>query len=114
MKKTDQHILKAVFALLAILVFLPAAGAGAEDIVSLNKATVEELMAIEDLELDEEIANAIVQYRLKNGEFKETEDLLEVPGMTEDWFEEINPVVLDGDIVYDPDAEDGEPSMNAY
>ena len=106
MKKIKISILNSVFILLVLVIFLPAAGALAQDeIVSLNKATVEELLAIEDIELDEEIANAIVNYREKNGAFKKSEDLLKVPGMTQDWLEEINPVVVDGDVVYDPDAE---------
>ena len=46
-----------------------------------------------------------MNYREKNGAYKKTEDLLNVPGMTQDWMEEINPVVMDGDVVYDPDAE---------
>jgi len=106
MKKMNINTLKSVFILFALMVFIPAAGAIAQDgIVSLNKATVEELLAIEDIELDEEIANAIVNYREKNGAFKKAEDLIKVPGMTQDWIEEINPIVLDGDVVYDPDAE---------
>ncbi len=106
MKKIDLNVLKSVLVLFALIVFIPAASAIAQDeIVSLNKATVEELLAIEDIELDEEIANAIVNYREKNGAYKKTEDLLSVPGMTQDWMEEINPVIMDGDVVYDPDAE---------
>jgi competence protein ComEA len=106
MKNNNINAMKSIFILFALMFFLPAAGAIAQDgIVSLNKATVEELLAIEDIELDEEIATAIVNYREKNGDFKKSEDLLKVPGMTQDWMEEINPVVLDGDVVYDPDAE---------
>jgi len=106
MKKIDLNILKTIFILFALIIFMPTAGAIAqEEIVSLNKATVEELMAIEDIELDEEIASAIVNYREKNGAFKKAEDLLKVPGMTQDWMEEINPQVMDGDVVFDPDAE---------
>ena len=97
-------MLKAFFILLAILIIMPAAGALAQGIVSLNKATVEDLMAIEDIDLTEEIAQAIVDYRKANGDFKKPEDLLKVPGMTQDFMEEINPVMVDGDVVYDPDA----------
>jgi len=114
MKKIKMSILNSVFILFVLVIFLPTAGALAQDeIVSLNKATVEELLAIEDIELDEEIASAIVNYREKNGDFKKPEDLLKVPGMTQDWIEEINPVVVDGDVVYDPDYEE-EATMNAY
>ena len=106
MKKLDLNILKTIFVLIALVIFMPTAGVIAQDgIVSLNKATAEQLMAIEDIDIDEEIANAIVKHREKNGAFKKAEDLLKVPGMTQDWMEEINPVVMDGDVVYDPDAE---------
>ena len=106
MKKTPIIILNATLVMLVTLFFLSSASATAQDgIVSLNKASVEELMAIEDLELDEDIAQAIVAYRKKKGSFKKPEDLLDVPGMTQDWFEEINPVMMEGDVVYDPDAE---------
>jgi len=53
-----------------------------------------------------------VTYRGKNGVFKKPEDLLKVPGMTQDLLDEINPVMKDGDLVYDPDAE--QPGMKAY
>lgn len=96
---------RSTLVLLTVILLLPFTGAMAQDIVSLNKATVEDLMAIEDLEMDEEMAKAIVDHREKSGGFKKPEDLLEVPGMTQDWIEEINPVMMDGDVVYDPDAE---------
>ena len=106
MKKTPVTILNVALVMLATVFFLSSASATAQDgIVSLNKASVEELMAIEDLEMDEDIAQAIVAYRKQKGGFKKPEDLLDVPGMTQDWFEEINPVMMEGDVVYDPDAE---------
>ncbi len=77
-----------------------------EEIVSLNKATVEELLGIEDISIPENLAMAIVSYRTKNGPFKEPADLMKVPGMTEDVYEDINPVLDENkDVVYDPDAE---------
>ena len=79
--------------------------AQADGIVSLNKATVKELMGIEDIRLPEKLCKAIVDYRTKNGPFKDPLDLRKVPGMTNAWFEKLNPVKKDGDIVYDPDAE---------
>ena len=105
MKRENIHILKSLIIMVALMMFIPAAGALAEGIVSLNKATVEELTAIEDIDLTPEIAKAIVDYREKNGAFKTPEDLLKVPGMTQDFIEEINPVMVDGDVVHDPDAE---------
>jgi len=81
--------------------------------VSLNKATVEELTAIEDIDLTPEIAKAIVDYREKNGAFKTPEDLLKVPGMTKDLYDEIDPVLTEkGDVIYD--SGDSDASMKAY
>ena len=74
-------------------------------IVSLNKATVQELMNIEDLDFPEELARAIVEYRNAKGPYKHPEDLQDVPGMTQDFLEELNPQEMDGDVIYDPDAE---------
>ncbi len=76
----------------------------AQGIVSFNKATAEELMAIEDVKIPEDLAKAIVKYREDNGAFELPEDLIKVPGMTVDFLEELNPQELDGDVVYDPDA----------
>ena len=109
--KTNVMI-KKMIVLMAVIMFLPCAGAVAQEgVVSLNKASVAELIAIEDLELDEDLAKAIVAYREKNGAFKKPEDLANVPGMDEDWMDEINPMELDGDIVYNPEEE---ASMKAY
>ena len=88
-----------------ILPFILSTPAAAEDTVSFNTATVDELMAIEDVDIPEELAKAIVSYREANGPFKRPEELQKVPGMTQDFFEELNPVMKDGDVVYDPDAE---------
>ena len=54
----------------------------------------------------EVIAKAIVAYREKNGPFKSPEDLLKVPGITDEIFEDLNPVVSEdgSDIIYDPDS----------
>lgn len=78
----------------------------ADEVVSFNKASVEEIMALcEEFDIPEELAKAIVKYREKHGPFKKPEDLQKVPGMTQDFLEELNPVLKDGDVVYDPDAE---------
>ncbi len=103
MKPVSKAILASCILLFTVCLAAPAL---AEGIVSFNKATVEELMAIELCDVPEELAQAIVDYRTANGPFKEPEDLLKVPGMTQDFFEELNPVVDDdGDVVFDPDAE---------
>jgi competence ComEA-like helix-hairpin-helix protein len=112
-RNLHMDILKFVFIVFALMMFLPTAGVLAQDgVLNLNKASVDELLANEDLELDKEIATAIVNYREKNGAFKKPKDLLNVPGMDEDLFDEINPVMQDGDLIYDPDSD--QPGMNAY
>lgn len=92
---------------LAAMCLLFAGAAMAEDgIVSFNTASVEEIMAIEDVDVPEELAKAIVEYREANGPFKKADDMVKVPGMTQDFLEELNPQVTDdGDVVFDPDAE---------
>ena len=85
-----------------------AEAASAEDgIVSFNKASVAELMAIEDVEITEELAKSIVAYREKKGPFKDPTDLKDVPGMTNDLLEDLNPVESEdgSDVIFDPDAE---------
>ncbi len=92
--------------ILTILMSLPSVSAAEEGIVNLNKASVKEMLEIEDIDIPEEIAKAIVEFRTKNGPFKDPTDLRKVPGMTDDMYEEINPVLdEDGNVVYDPDAE---------
>jgi competence protein ComEA len=104
--KTVTTSLGLVLAAMALISFMAPMNANAEDgIVNLNKATLEEIVAIEDIDVPEELAKAIVDYREKNGPFKKPEDLQKVPGMTQDFLEDLNPVMQDGDVVYDPDAE---------
>ena len=90
---------------LVCLLALFAGTAMAEGIVSMNKASVAELTAIEDIDVPEDIAQAIVKYREANGPYQYPEDLQKVPGMTQDFLEELNPQEMDGDVVFDPDAE---------
>ncbi len=85
------------------LASLALAGEGGK--IDLNTATVEQLMAIEEFEMPEDLAKAIVEYREKNGPFKKADDFLKVPGMTQDFMEDLNPQVKDGKVFYDPDAE---------
>jgi competence protein ComEA len=107
----NRKILVGLFAALVFTVVLAFSGimpvAQAEGgIVNLNKASAEEIAAIEDAELPESLAKAIVEYREKNGPFKDPTDLRKVPGMTDDFYESLNPVLSDdGDVIYDPDAE---------
>jgi len=76
-----------------------------DEIISLNKGTLSELKVLfEELDLPETLAQALVDFRKANGPFKTSEQLTKVPGMTQDFLEEINPVEMNGDVVYDPDA----------
>ncbi len=96
----------ALFVLAVVMVAMMPVAQAQQKILSLNKATVKDLMSIEDFKLPEKLCKAIVEYRTKNGPFKDPLDLRKVPGMTNAWFEKLNPVkAKDGDIVYDPDAE---------
>jgi competence ComEA-like helix-hairpin-helix protein len=72
---------------------------------SLNKCTAKDLQSIEDFTLPGALVKAIIDYRTKNGPFKDPLDLRKVPGMTNAWFEKLNPVKKGGDIFYDPEAE---------
>ena len=78
-----------------------------DDVVSFNTASVQELMDLDGIEIPEALAKAIVAYREKNGPFKIPTDLSKVPGMTNDFLEELNPVLTEdgSDVVFDPDAE---------
>ena len=106
MFKSAAFFIYGLSCLLAILLFSPGAMAG-NGIISLNKANLEEIKAlfVEELGLPEELAKALVEFRNANGSFKTPEDLLKVPGMTQDFIEEINPQLIDNDVVFDPDAE---------
>lgn len=92
--------------LIALLaVFLnPHSAEAQKKIVSLNKASVQELMAL-PCKIPETLAKAIVEFRTAKGPFKKPEDLRQVPGMTDAFLEDINPQLKDGDVVFDPDAE---------
>ena len=76
-----------------------------QKVLSLNKATVKQLTSIEEFKMPESLAKAIVEYRTKKGPFKDPLQLRNVPGMTNAWFEKLNPVLKNGDVVYDPDAD---------
>jgi competence protein ComEA len=97
---------------IAIVVFVLVLFAGLisvaqaeQKILSLNKATVKNLQNIEEVNLPKALCKAIVDYRTKYGPFKDRMDLSKVPGMTSAWLNRLNPTNMNGDVVYDPDAE---------
>ena len=65
--------------------------------VPLNIASEKQLLKIKGM--TEELAAAVVEYRQNVGFFDKPEDLLKVPGMTKEKYEELNPQVgVEGDI----------------
>lgn len=96
-----------ILILFFLLGFVGHVSAAKKNTISFNTATVEELLKIEDIDLPEFLAKSIVDYRKKNGRYKDPLDLRKVPGMTDYFFEELNPVMNDDetDVIYDPDAE---------
>lgn len=73
--------------------------------VYLNIADKDQLMKIEGM--TDDIAEAIVDYREKSGFFKKPEDLLNVPGLTRDIYETLNPQVgSEGDLYCVPMESD--------
>ena len=85
--------------------------------IQLNLADEDQLLRIEGM--TEELAEAIVDYRESKGFFKGPQDLLKVPGMTNEIYEELNPQVgSEGDIFCIPnegdedDEDDEEPMLS--
>ena len=80
-----------------------------------NLASATQLARAEGI--TDEIAEAIVEYREKSGFFKSPEDLLKVPGITEDVYKVINPQQgAEGDVYVVPaegaeEEEDEEPIL---
>jgi competence ComEA-like helix-hairpin-helix protein len=86
--------------------------------VHLNIADVDQLLKIEGM--TEELAEAIVEYRENTGYFNKPEDLLNVSGMTQERYEELDPQMgVEGDLYCvrpegdeDGDDEDEEPPLS--
>ena len=65
--------------------------------IHLNIASEDQLMKIEGM--TEGLAKAIMDYREKSGFFKNPEDLLNVPGITQDIYKKIDPKMgTEGDL----------------
>ena len=86
--------------------------------VPLNIADVDQLLKIEGM--TEELAEAIVEYRENTAYFDKPEDLLNVSGMTQEKYEELDPQIgMEGDIYCvrpegdeDEDDEEEEPLLS--
>lgn len=72
------------------------------DPFDLNSATVEQLMAIPDAFITQEMAEAIIA-TAKEQPFVLMDDLFRVPGLDNKMLEAINPVEQDGSLWYDPE-----------
>ena len=85
--------------------------------VPLNIADVDQLLRIEGM--TQELAEAIVEYRENTAFFDKPEDLLNVSGMTQEKYEELDPQIgMEGDIYCvrpegdeDEDDEEEEPLL---
>ena len=98
----NRKLREGLMALLAItLIFgfaapVPAAGPSHEGglgevRIPLNIADEDQLMRIEGM--TEELAEAIVEYRENEGFFKKPEDLLKVPGLDQEIYDQLDPKV---------------------
>ena len=85
----------------ATLTFGGMAHAEEPEPFDLNKATVEQLMAIPDANITEELAKAIIDYAKKTP-FKFSDDLMKVPGLDNSTFEAMMPVEENDSVWYDP------------
>lgn len=106
------NVFRKAFLCAALLGLLcPATGFAADEKISFNKATAQELMEALDGAVDAPLAQAIVEYRTQNGPFKTAEDLRKVPGMSSVIFSSIGPVDEGGDVVYEAEIPTG---MHSY
>jgi competence protein ComEA len=78
MTKTRRLVFLSI-AVVFVMVFIGPVWAVDAGKINLNKATVEELIQLKGI--GQKYAERIVQFREKNGPFKKTEDLMNVPGI---------------------------------
>ena len=88
-----KHSIKnaAVALSLASLVLVAAPALAADEKVNINTASAEQLMLLP--RVGPSVAGRIVDFRDKNGKFKQTADLLLIKGIGEKTFEMIEPYV---------------------
>ena len=93
--------------LLLVLVFLLAPlQASASVIIDLNKTSVEQLTDLQT-GVSDELIQAIIDYRKKHGAFNKPDDLLNVPGMDEEGFNQLFPFEMNGSIVIEVEEPKG-------
>jgi competence protein ComEA len=120
MNRKQIFIAGLVLVFIAGFLFNATAGAGAKTSAKspapakadLNKATAEQLSKCSGI--TPLLAKAIVEYRMKSGPFKASEDLLKVKGMTKEIFNKAKPKMEKDGIYLMPAAseeDDEEPSL---
>ncbi len=80
---------------------------------SFNKASAEEMIAAckeEGIVLPQDVADAIVEAR-KSMTFSYEQDLMKVPGMTNQLLGNLSPIEEDGDLIFDMESI---PAMKGY
>jgi competence protein ComEA len=92
MKASFVKSFAALWVLLAVLAVQPAAGG--EKPIDINKAPVSELVKINGI--GNAKAQAIIEYREKNGSFKSVDELTMVNGIGEKTLERLRPQVTVG------------------
>lgn len=121
-KKNLKYIV--IYSVAAFVLFIAGNAAAqhegglGEKKIHLNLAGEDQLMKIEGMTA--ELAKAIVEYREKSGFFKKPGDLMNVPGMTQDLYDTLNPQVgSEGDLYCVPKEgaedefdEDEEPILS--
>ncbi|MGD9157314.1 MAG: helix-hairpin-helix domain-containing protein [Desulfobacteraceae bacterium] len=117
-----KYLIYCIIVILAFVVtenaFAQHEGGLGEKKIHLNIADEDQLMMIEGV--TEELAEAIVEYREESGFFKKPEDLLKVPGITQDVYDTMDPKVgSEGDLYCVPKEgaedefdEDEEPVLS--
>lgn len=90
MIRRNKPILSLVL-LTVVLASMPALAAGADGVVNVNTAEIEELSLLP--RVGPVVAQRIVDFREENGEFQSSEDLLLVRGIGEKTFERMEPHV---------------------
>ena len=120
--KNIKYMISLLIVALSLLVvgsaYAQHEGGLGEKKIHINIADEDQLMKIEGM--TEDLAAAIVEYREKSGFFKKPEDLLKVPGITQDVYDMMDPQVgSEGDLycvpaegMEDEFDEDEEPVLS--
>lgn len=89
--KNPKRLFTIVLVISLVMLFIPFAVALDVKKVNINKATIEELMQIKGI--GQKYAKRIVEFREKNGPFKNVEDIINVKGIGPKKFELIKDMI---------------------